>query len=381
MSSKYKINDPPIKINVPPKRGVQAESMEIPMFDKDVEKIKDKSIIFYGPSGTGKTTIVYDLMYRSQYLYPRVVVFAPTNAEKRDYEGIIPGCLVYEEFSIETIREVYDQQRAAAAVYNMANDLEVLHSLFSKVANINQREHVKLLTDKKNSALETIHKTITNVSTIKSKVQEVEDSYKQMMIKFYKQNVIIPNRKQLLGMALNKTEKVAMKFLSYNPRLLVIFDDAMTEIKSILKDGKKKNDNALKDFFFKGRWAYITHFYCFQDDVNIDSDIKKNAFYSVFTDSNVASAFFNRSATNFGPQDKARATQAIQEIFTGENKKKHVKLIFSRMDSQQLQYITADLHGSFKMCSKLVRKYCESIEAAENNVSKDNAHFKRFMDV
>ncbi len=378
---KYNLSDQPIRVNIPGKRGVQAETIDIPMFNKDIEKIKDKSIIFYGPSGTGKTTIVYDLMFRSQYLYPRVVVFAPTNAEKRDYEGIIPGCLVYEEFTIETIREVYDQQRAAATVYNMANDLAVLHSLFSRVANINQKEHARRLTEKKDLAIDTIKKTITNTSTIKSKIQEVEDSYKQMMIKFYKNIVIVPNQKHLLNLNLTKTEKVAMKFLSYNPRLLVIFDDAMTEIKSIIKDGKKKNDNALKDFFFKGRWAYITHFYCFQDDVNIDSDIKKNAFYSVFTDSNVASAFFNRTATNFGPQDKARATQAIQAIFTGKNKERHMKMIFSRMDQQPIQYIIADIHGDFKMCSNLVRKYCKSVEVVENQVNKDNDHFKRFMDV
>lgn len=381
---KYKIKSKKLSVDISG-RGVESETLKLPEFHKDMKKMQDRSVIFYGPSGSGKTMIIYDLMYRARKMFPRVIVFAPTNREKRDYEGIIPKELIYEEFGIDDIKNIYEHQRAASRAYNTANDIKILHKLFLRIATPPQRTHLKQLDDKKEKALKDVKANFREFGEQKAKASEVEQLYKSMLVEFYKRRVIQPSKSTLEQMNLTYDERMALSYLNFNPRILVVFDDAMTEIKQIIKDGKKIGDNTIEDFFFKGRWAYITHFYAFQDDNRLETEIKKNAFYSVFTSPQVASAFFSRSSSNFGKQDKARAQAVINKIFGSDDNKddprnKYRKLVYSRMDDNQFQYVIADLHGEFTMCAKINRDFCKKVQKDENFVDRSNPYLKKFAD-
>lgn len=372
----------PIKVAVSGK-GVTSEELTIPWFSKKWELIKDRSVIFYGPSGSGKTVLIHDIMYNCKYQYPRVIVFAPTNREKGgDYEGIIPKELVYEEFGLEDIRKIYEHQKAAAHAYNTANNLTVLEKIFERIAATPQRQYVGTLQRQKRLAEVEIAKVYQDPAVRKVKRNELEEMHKTKLRSFYKKNIIKPNLELLTSMHLPADEMMAVKYVNFNPRVLIVFDDAMTEILTLIKKGRSTKDNVILDFFFKGRWAYITHFYAFQDDNRLDSEIKKNAFVSVFTAPNVASAFFGRAATNFSKQDKARADSAIKSIFSNDEESlQHRKLVFCRMDKNPFHFTIADLHDDFKMCSRSVRKYCESVGRGDQDFDKSNPYLKRFADL
>ena len=373
----------PIKVSVSG-RGVESEDMEVTWFDKTIDQLKDRSVIFYGPSGSGKTVLIYDIMYQARNVFPRVMVFAPTNREKRDYEGIVPKELIYEEFDLQDIKNIYEHQRAAAHAYNTANKIEVLRKLFDRVATPIQKQHIDKLDHMRQRADQEIKRTYKKPDVRKQRMEELETKHNDNVSKFYKS--VISQRQDLLHqMHLSPDEILAVKYLHYNPRILIIFDDAMNEIMTLIKEGRKKNDPVIQDFFFKGRWAYITHFYALQDDNRLESEIKKNAFYSIFTSPNVATAFFGRSATNFSKQDKARADAAIKAVFAEDEEdsgQKFRKLIYSRLDTKHpFQYTIANLHDDFHMCSKDVRKFCKSIAMDEERIDKNNPYLKRFSDV
>jgi hypothetical protein len=371
----------PLKCSVEGK-GISAESLEVAWFEKSIDEIKDRSIIFYGPSGSGKTVLIYDIMHKAREYFPRVMVFAPTNREKRDYEGIVPKELIYEEFDLNDIKTIYENQRAAAHAYNTASKPEILVKLFNRVATPVQQQHVVKLETQRKRAEQQIKQVFKKIDVRKSRLEELEEKHRSNLARFYR-SVIEPRRDLLQQMHLSQDEILAVKYLNYNPRILVIFDDAMTEIMTLIKKGKQTHDNVILDFFYKGRWAYITHFYAFQDDNGLASEIKKNAFYSIFTSPNVATAFFGRGATNFSKQEKARAGAAIAAVFAEDEEggQKHRKLVYSRLDTKHpFRYTIATLHDGFNMCSKAVRNYCKKIAKEEEQVEKNNPYLKRFSE-
>lgn len=365
-------------------RGFPDEDILIPLYSKSPYGLHNKSVMFYGLSGTGKTVLINDFMYRTKSLFPKVVVFAPTNQEKHDYDGIVPTPLIYEDFTIDNIRELYEHQRAAAQVYNNANNLKVLNGLFMKVASRKSHQHLKRLLAMKNRALTDIEKNYKDAGQRKSKREEVTDMMREKLITFYK-SIIKPHKDKFVGNKnLNDKEALAIKYLDYNPHILVIFDDAMKELIAVIKEGKKNNDNVIENFFFKGRHAKITHFYAFQDDGGIDPGIRKNAFVNFFTSKNVALHFFNAGANNFTPYEKKKAAVIVEEIFAHANEDghplEHAKLAYLRDHKNPFQYVIADVHDDFRMCSDAIRAFCRKVQRDENEIDTTNSHMGVFME-
>jgi hypothetical protein len=364
-------------------RGVPEEDVYIPLYNKFPYNFLNKSVMFYGLSGTGKTVLINDFMCRMKDMFPTVVVFAPTNQEKHDFDGIVPTPLIYEEFTLDHIRELYEHQRAAAQVYNNANDLTVLNNLFNKVATRKAHQHLNRLLNMKDRALQEIEKNYKDPGQRKAKRNEIKDMIREKLRKFYK-SIIKPHKDKFSGNKnLNAKEQLAINYLDYNPHILVIFDDAMKEIIALIKQGKKLNDNIIENFFYKGRHAKITHLYAFQDDGGLDPGIRKNAFINFFTSPNIATHFFNATANNFSAYEKKKASAIIEKVFEHANEEEHplqhAKLVYIRDNKNQFQYTIATVHDSFKMCSTAVRSYCRKIMRDESEIDTSNTHMGSFM--
>lgn len=365
-------------------RGFPEEDILIPLYDKSPYNFLNKSGIFYGLSGTGKTVLINDFMYRMKGLFPKVVVFAPTNQEKHDYDGIVPTPLIYEDFTLDHIKELYSHQRAAANVYNNANNLKVLNGLFNKVATRKSHLHLDRLLNMKDRAMADIDKNYKDPGQRKTKREEIKDLIREKLIAFYK-SIIKPHKSKFVGnKSLTEKESLAIKYLDYNPHILVIFDDAMKEIIALIKEGKKKNDDIVGNFFFKGRHAKITHFYAFQDDGGVDPAIRKNAFVSFFTSKNVALHFFGAAANNFTAYEKKKSATIIEEVFAHANEDEHplehAKLVYMRDNKNPYQYTIADVHDAFRMCSEGVRAFCRKIMRDDSEIDTSNPSMGAFMD-
>lgn len=48
----------------------------------------------YGESGTGKSTIILDILYKIKDKIPTCVVISPTEDQNKTYEDIIPDLLI-----------------------------------------------------------------------------------------------------------------------------------------------------------------------------------------------------------------------------------------------------------------------------------------------
>jgi hypothetical protein len=378
VDKKFLNKDDSIHVTYTPKGGAPEEII-VPRLQKKFTTVLNQSTILYGPSKTGKTVLTHDFMFIMRKVFPFVFVFAPTNEENHDYDGIVPAPLIYEKFGLNEIKNIYLRQKAAASMYRTANALPILHKMFLRVATPNAKLFLKKITALQEKALQEAESKCSSLAEKKDKRKEITEMFEEKLIRFYKQ-IINPNAKRLENMNLDEKEKYALRYRNFNPRILVIFDDAMTEIMKLIREGKKKDDEVIKNFFFKGRHCFITHMYTFQDDCKLDSDIRKNAFFSMFTSKQVALSFFQRTANSFATQEKKRAEAIINEVFTEENERRHVKLVYARNDRHKFYYVIGDEHEDFEMCAHIVRDFCEKVCAKGSNFDTSNPFFKQFTD-
>jgi len=363
-------------------RGGAEEEVIIPRYKKNFASLINRNIILYGPTGSGKSTVIRDLMHFTQKCYPIVFAFAPTNREKHDFDKLIPAPLVFEDFGLKEVTDLYIRQRSTTEIYNNANEPKTLHSLFHRVASSRAKGFLEKLLHYKAKAIKEAEHRCESLSEKKNKRDEINTIFKEKLVHFYKQ-VINPNAKKLQSMDLSKEEKFALRYRFLNAKVLAIFDDAYTEIMKLLREGRKKGNETIKNFFFRGRHANITHWYGFQDDNKLDTEVRKNAFLSIFTNQQVALSYFNRPANSFSLQEKKRAEAAINVVFDEELMgTKHAKLVYSRLDKYSFQYIISDEHEDkeIKMCSKAVREYCHKIKSKDSNFDMNNPYYQRFAD-
>jgi len=370
------------------KRGQPDEIIEVPPFPDDPYILFNKSAIFYGASGTGKTTLIRHFMYNMKEMFPYVMAFAPTNFEKRDFEKHLPKQLIYEEFSIDDIRNVYQRQKAAASIASKTKDKDILRDLFIKCRDIKalgrEREFYVL---RKNAIAKAKSKYANDTVKANKIIEKINESMEMECINLYK-TTICNNSEILEQLDLSEDEQIIVKFARFNPNTLVLFDDATTELEEMIKAGKpsKKNagvkageDSVIQNFFFKGRWSNITHWYAAHDDKAIPNSLRKNAFASFFTEKQSALSWFNTETNGIGKLDSKRAEAVINAIFDESRPDaKYIKLIYLRLE-KKFYYIIADEHLDFQMCSSTVREYCSRIHGESRQA--DDKYTGRFKEI
>lgn len=70
----------------------------------------DKVIVFIGKRGTGKSTLVTDILYHKKHL-PAGIVMSATEEGNHHYQQFIPDLFIYGDYDKEAIERVLDRQK------------------------------------------------------------------------------------------------------------------------------------------------------------------------------------------------------------------------------------------------------------------------------
>ncbi len=342
-----------------------------------------KSILFFGDSGSGKTFLINHFMYLMRNCFPIVEVFCPTNSQNQSYAGTIPPGMIHERVLLSDVRSIYDRQKIASSIAKIAKNPATLHKLFVRVITpISKEQYIRIRAGHEKEYAEIDRDNSLSQGQKKTARETAKDRHNIELRKFYRTH-IGENIKRFNGFRdLDEDEHIALKYRNFNPNMLAIFDDAMTEIKSMLAQGKKEHNDTISEFFYRGRHADVTHWYVFQDDNHLDTGIRTNAFITIFTCAKLALSYFTKASNKFSKEEQAEATAIIGAIlpkYNPDGSPNYKKLVYNREAVDKFSYIQADDHGEFRMGSELVWKFCGVADNGGINLDASNPYLQKFV--
>ena len=327
----------------------------LPCFPKKSANYIDKTIIIYGKRGSGKSTVIDDIMYTCKHVIPSIYVISRTAIANNQYKDKIPNNCVKGEVSKEWLANFVKSQSERAAIYKRANDIKLLETVFLKINDKRAVLVEQMIKSKTENIIKDIKKSDMNHAKKKESILEIEKLNGQKIYRWYKDviraNIIKLEEMKKVGQ-LTRYEICVVDFLDFNPRVMLILEDCAPILKEFCKD------KSVKDIFYNGRWFYITMIITSQADKEIDSNIRENVDVNIFTKNTAATANFDRSANHYSKTIKKYSEKCIDRVFQteisgGEN---HKKLIYlSKTD--EFFYSIADYPlPAFKMgCPALWR--------------------------
>jgi hypothetical protein len=312
----------------------------------------------YGASNSGKTTLLLDILNILKSHIPNIIVFAQSADMNNSFEGVAPERLIMRECTIAKIEEVFARQKKSTAAYNMANDVNVLESVFARVAGKVDKHRAASIVKMRDDMLEYIASNKMGAMDKNKQTKEIKLMSEQYLRSMYK-STIRGSMKELSVMKLSKTEARAVKFINFNPNLIIIFDDC-----SSVFTKKFQKSKVMLDLFYMGRHMYTTILFTFHDDTGLEAYLRKNAAMSIFTTAQCASAYFTRSSNSFSTSTKNTALDMIQAIY-GESSTivpEFSKMAYVRNDTVPLRYTLARVHVTFKFGSRALWDMCDKID-------------------
>lgn len=338
----------------------------------------DKSTILYGQSGSGKTTIITDILWHLNKHIKQIIVFSPTDPVNRAYSGtwggesgVVPKPLIHYSISDAIIMKLWARQEMFAAVYSRANQITVVEKLFRKLNLGNVNKVLEQAEISKSQSIKRIENAISDVGLQRKKIAELDEQFKNFYMLIYKR-YISANKNLLLRMNLDADEKFALKFLDFNPRMVILFDDCSADFKKVSKEGKV----ILEKMFFQNRWAFLTVIIAVHDDKLLSSELRKNAYISIFTTKQAVFAYFRRDTNAFASEMIKAATIFANNAFEVP----HQKIMYLRQ-ADKLYTLTATMRDDkpFTFGSGAIQEYCSLIQSTGSmSIDKNNEFYEYF---
>lgn len=348
-----------------------AEGDPIPWFTKDVNNHLDKTTLIFGGTGSGKTTVIEEILYLLKDSVPNFVVIAPRTSDSA-YRRKLPARCIKEDFTKERLQALWDRQVFVTQIYNTSNDINVLESLF-KIAP--DRESIVMIEAIKRKAADMIRviDISPNLDFGQKKAQKTAIEELQIKkIKIIYKDAIQKNRQIIVHSPdITTTQKVALEYLNFNPRLCLIIDDCSEKFQVWMKFFKKGEVNPFESIFYKNRWNYLTLVFAAHDDKLVNTELRKNSRVTIYTNSQSLVTSINRTGNGFTPKEKKEAMRYAAKIFGDEEKgiKTHQKLCYIREDPHPFKYLIANLYPDFDLTCSPTRTMVSMMPKKEDNLA------------
>lgn len=363
----------------------------IPELNINPKAYIDKTIVIYGPSKTGKTVITKNIMKIVSNYIEQILVIAPSEPSNRSYEGFVESPFIHyklyisdpnstgiskkddsKERSFAFLESIWKRQEMMAAIYTRTNKIEVITSLFSHVVPHIKEEGESIINNinkKRDAAIEEIYNKYSDNSGIcDSKTKELNGMYDDLLIQLYKKYIHI-DYENVWQSELSEDERYSLQYLCFNPRLLLIFDDCAAQLKPFF------SKEIFRKLFYQNRHGFITLIICCQDDTDLPTNLRKNAFINFFTEPVVCLSNFERSSNNYSKPAKSFVTEIIPSVFKGYRKMAYIR---EDDNSNFFYHITFDYPHMFKFGSKALHELCEVVKNTGTTMDTSNPFYDYF---
>jgi hypothetical protein len=362
---------------------------KLPPLSRSHALFLDRSVAVYGPSGAGKTVFVKNVMQILEEHIEQVIIVAPTEPTNRSYENFVDPQLIHYRLylpdpnnpkkddgtrgAMRFLQAVWYRQEMMAAVYKRANRPEILSQLFSRLpAEVRQAglAPIRDVNAKRGAVIAQLKKQYANdPGRCSEKLKDVDEKFLKMLVLLYKK-FITPHYETLWGSPnLSEDEEYSLCYINFNPRLLLIFDDCAAQLKPLF------TKDIIRLLFYQGRHSFITILFCAQDDTDLPTNLRKNAFISMFAEPIVCLSNFERPSNKFPKPVKQFIAENLEDIYQGFR-----KLAYIREDptGQHFYYLEWPNPRPFHFGSAALQELCVGVGTSEAPMDRENPYYERF---
>lgn len=350
------------------------DGFKIPYLKKDPKHFYRKIVSYYGETESGKSYLMQEHMYMLRKMIPNIVVFAPTNDSNNLYTGKVGKSGIFTKLSIEILEEIHERQKEAVKIYDMANNMDIMRSVFMKIADDRTRAIVNSVIRDADRHLAFAAQRYNDPGIRKSEEIKIKGMRDNSLRKTYKL-CIEANRKTLLNdPTLTPDQYIAVFYYGFSPDLLLVFDDCASFF------SQHKNEKVIKDMFYEGRHNALTSLFAFQGTSNIPPDLRRASHVSIFTTQGSANAFVSCKDNGIAADKtlKRRFERAASRIFRADTEGPcYRKLVYLRGNPEPIQTTLADSYEDFVMGGLWVRKFLGAIEPKSNTSGNNKELIKK----
>ena len=340
--------------------------------DKDLHFLHRLTIL-YGPSGSGKSSIILHILNTLRDHVPIGIVCCPTAAMNADYDNIFPNQCIYDDLTKPLLQRIFQRQNNVMTMYNLVRDPETLRPLYQKIADSESKSKIDKLDSIYRKGCRDI-KTGYEEDEVDSTLDELTSKYNKKLVKIMRA-CIISNMKRLRSCTISDMQKTLLHNFQLNPSIILLIDDCAASI----KDWKDLTET--KQLFFQGRHFRVTTILTMQNDSIIPPPLRMNAHISIFTTEKIVNTFYNKASSGASTEDRKRISRIANDIFAPSddrsrpNYKKIVVFGAIIKTEHKIQYIIGcpkkKRFGSqalWQICNQVQREVSTSISS--NSFSK-----------
>jgi hypothetical protein len=349
-----------------------SDRTKVKWMPKSYKHYLNKTTIVYGRTGSGKSTIIEEIMKLCQMFVPSIFVVAPTNSSNNAYTNKVPCQFIKKEIEITWLEKLLERQKNSANAYNNANNLEILKTLFNRISDETAQSLESSIIQKAQNAVVYIETANITFASKKNQKVQINEERDNMLKKLYKTTIRFNKVELEQRTDLDKLEWGAIEYLDFNPNVILILDDCASKFKKMYK-----KSSAIKEIFYEGRHYFFTTIISSQDDKEIDSELRKNTSVSIFTTAQSATSNFERTSNGYPKHERLRAKTCTEGVFKQDENdtKHHQKLVYIQGDADPFKYTIADVYDEFRMGSGPMWSLSDKIKERKSMRVSDNPLF------
>lgn len=363
---------------------VLSNGKELPEFKLTADLFINKLTVLYGPTRSGKTVIVQNILKKLRKHIDQIIVVCPTEPSHKTYEKFVPKPLIHyslgsvdpsikkdtpKDAACRFLQAIYDRQTMVTNFYQTHNKAEKWKEFYKKIPGRKRQrsdEIIDRINRRRDKVIEKIRREKTGVDAVDS-MEIVSAKHSGALEMIYKKYVR-ENFKEVKRHCSNKDREI-LYYIEFNPKIVLVLDDCAADLGLINKT------EIFRRFFYQGRHCNITTVICCQDDTDLNANLRKNAMLSIFTSRGVCLSNFTRQANNVPNDVKNMVTDAAARVFKG-----HRKFVYLRDDDtgQCYYHLTCPKPKKFIFGSRAIQELCDLVVADSNEIDKSNKFYKAF---
>ena len=368
----------------PTETVVTALKSRVPQLAHRASLYINRTTVLYGPSGSGKTVYTRFIMKLLSPHFDQALIVSPTEASNRSYTGTLPPQLIHYRCGFdgalsdkglplegkEAVRHFLDEiiyrQKIASEIHAKVNDTPTLRRLYARARTPRGDRLLEAVAKARRVKLTEATRSLPSPEAVEIAREKIGNDFGKIEARVYK-NLVLSQRTALRRLkGLSDDDAFVLQYLAINHHLLLVFDDCAAELKPFFKTEQ------FRKLFYQGRHLGVTMIMCCQDDTDVDPNLRKNVFLSIYMTPQIAATAFRRAAAN--AQEQKYVSDIVPEVYARE----HRKLVFIRDDPQRYYHTTVPLTPPFRFGSEAMWRLCATVAATKSNIDVSNPYYERF---